>query len=211
MDHYDLTYFEWQNNLTYVQDRRRQGDSFFKLFEIPSTDSTIADFGAGGGNMIGGMTRVRERWTVDVNPHARNYAQTEYGLHAVEYPEDLPDNYFDVIFSTSAMEHMECPVQELRELYKKVKPGGKIIVGIKNEATWMFNEYTAADIHNHLYTWHKQSLGNLLTSAGFVVSKITPGRDTIGEVVNRCEKLKFDHHDCFLYHYAYAVKPFNPN
>lgn len=207
VSHYDERYFQWQNNLTYVQARRHQGETFIQMFEIPRSARTVADFGAGGGHVIGGMTNIPERWIVDVNPYARKYAETEYGLHAVAYPEDLPDNFFDVIFSISAIEHMECPIQELREVFKKIKPGGKIVVGIKNEGPWLFNEYSRNDINNHLYTWHKQSLGNLLKAAGFHVSHINPVRNGLEEALSRCKKINFDHYDCFLYLYAYGEKP----
>ena len=81
----------------------------------------------------------------------------------------------NLIFSTSVLEHVECPIQELRELRRKLKVGGRIAIGIKNEGPELWTGWKWYNRDNHLWPWNSMLLGNLLRSAGFYVDAMNVG------------------------------------
>lgn len=98
-----------------------------KLLQTKPTD-IVADLGAGGGHILA-VLNVSRRIAIEINPIARASQQKVYPglMESVTYPEDLKDASVDIAFSTSAIEHFECPLYELRELYKKTKVGGRVV------------------------------------------------------------------------------------
>lgn len=97
---------------------------------VKETDS-VADLGAGGGHILATLN-VRKRIAVEVNDAARLSIQESYPgkIESYQYPEDVPNDSIDILFSTSALEHFECPLTELREMSKKVKHGGRVVSGL---------------------------------------------------------------------------------
>ena len=57
---------------------------------------------------------------------------------------DFPDNEFDFVFSISVLEHVKNPKKALQEMYRVLKPGGKLLLGI---------DYFHAPGGNHLYDY----------------------------------------------------------
>lgn len=88
----------------------------------------VVDLGAGGGHILA-VLNVSKRIAVEVNDVARQSIETNYPgkIRSVQYPEDLSDNSVDLVFSTSAIEHFECPLTEMREIARKMKKGGRIV------------------------------------------------------------------------------------
>ena len=41
---------------------------------------------------------------------------------------NFPDNEFDLVFSNSVLEHVKNPKKALQEMYRVIKPGGKLLV-----------------------------------------------------------------------------------
>ena len=71
------------------------------------------------------------------------------------------------------MEHIECPIQELAELRRKLIPGGRIVVGVKNEGVELWKNWKSNNRDNHLWTWNYMLLaGNTLRAAGFAVDAV---------------------------------------
>lgn len=99
--------------------------------------SVVADLGAGGGHILAALD-IKTRIAVEVNGLARLAMEKLYPgkIKSYEYPEDVPDNSVDLLFSTSAIEHFECPLTELREMAKKVKVGGRIVSCLFSNSLW---------------------------------------------------------------------------
>lgn len=72
---------------------------------------------------------MSRRYAVEVSDVARDAMEGAYPglIRSVQYPEQLPDKSIDLLFSTSAIEHVECPLTEMRELARKVKKGGRAV------------------------------------------------------------------------------------
>jgi 2-polyprenyl-3-methyl-5-hydroxy-6-metoxy-1,4-benzoquinol methylase len=161
--HYNEQYFAWQKQvgeLTGIY-----GNQFYKDY-IKLTDKVL-DFGCGGGSLLAHL-QCTERWGLEINENAIKHAQSK-GVQVKSDIKDLPDNYFDVLISSHAFEHVDRPLDMLKELYSKLKPGGTIVIIVPNEKKW---KYDPNDINQHLYTWSEMSLGNLAKRAGYSIVKV---------------------------------------
>ena len=67
---------------------------------------------------------AKEKTGIEINDFARAEAK-KLGINSVKNIRDIPDDYADVIISTSVLEHVENPFEILRELKDKLKDGGK--------------------------------------------------------------------------------------
>ena len=57
---------------------------------------------------------------------------------------NFPDNEFDLVFSNSVLEHVKNPKKALQEMYRVIKPGGKLLLGV---------DYFHSPGGNHLYDY----------------------------------------------------------
>jgi len=74
------------------------------------------------------------------------------------------DNFFDIIFSKSVIEHLKTPDSFIKEIYRVLKPGGTAIVMTPDWQSQMkifYNDYT----HVHPYT--ETGIKDLLEISGF--------------------------------------------
>ncbi len=166
VQHYDKDYFEWQKHLGQFGGVANQ----IKFRDFIRANEKVLDFGCGGGYLLSSFENI-ERYGVEINPDASQVA-TSNGLTCFADSSLLPKSFFDLIISNNALEHTENPLQELRNLYASLKPGGRICMivplDIKSYA------YKPNDINFHLFSWSPMNLGNLLDCAGFQVIKSEP-------------------------------------
>lgn len=163
-EYYDEIYFEWQQRIGEFGGRIKA-----KMFEQHvNKDSVVVEFGSGGGYLLKKL-EAKEKIGIEINETARKNAET-LGIKSVRTIDEIEDEYADVIISTSVLEHVEDPLGALRELYKKLKHGGKIVFHVPNESCE--TEYSRSEINNHIYTWNCLNLGNLFKKAGYFVHKV---------------------------------------
>jgi ubiquinone/menaquinone biosynthesis C-methylase UbiE len=120
--HYDADYFEWQAVLGRKKARQH---NWRRVYGAAKNDS-ILDFGAGTGAILASLgTNVRRKIAVEFSDVARNYMRHNHpDIQLHKYPESVPSGSVSLVVSTSVIEHVECPVQELAELRRKLVPGG---------------------------------------------------------------------------------------
>jgi SAM-dependent methyltransferase len=82
---------------------------------------------------------------------------------------EVPDEIADVVISNHALEHIPYPMEALRQLRRKLKPGGTLALCVPLDDWRTHKRYDPDDRNHHLYTWTVQLLGNLLHEAGFSV------------------------------------------
>ena len=166
---YDEKYFAWQHTLG---EQKAKHTNWTRLLHINGSD-TVLDYGAGTGAILSSLKGNGRRVAVEYNVHARRYMNTKHpSIATYQYPEQVPLKSIDVIMSTSVIEHVECPIQELRALRMALRDGGRVAIGIKNEGMELWRAWRSDNRDNHLYTWNSMLLGNLLRAAGFVVDRI---------------------------------------
>ena len=157
--HYDDDYFDWQSPIGEFGGWANQT----KFSDYISKEDAVLDFGCGGGFLLKNMS-CKKRVGVEINPAAADKAKTN-GVEVYKSVEDVPDDYVDVIVSDNALEHTLRPLDELKALRNKLKPGGKIIFVVPCES--ITRSYKPNDINHHLYSWSPMCIGNLFTEAGY--------------------------------------------
>lgn len=162
--YYDEQYFSYQKQMGEFGGKIKVG-MFLPYIE---KDMVVVEFGSGGGYLLHNIM-AKEKTGIEINDFARAEAK-KLGINSVKYIRDIPDDYADVIISTSVLEHVENPFEILRELKDKLKDGGKIIFHVPNESC--DTEYCRSEINNHLYTWNCLTLGNLFKAAGYFVHSV---------------------------------------
>lgn len=159
--HYNARYFAWQAPMGEFGGWA----NLSKFRKYVAADSRVLDFGCGGGFLLKNLA-CRKRVGVEVNPAAAEMARKN-GVEVFTRVADVPDDYVDVVISNSALEHALRPLDELKSLYGKLVPGGKIVFVVPCEAVSL--RYRPNDVNHHLYTWSPMCLGNLFQEAGFSV------------------------------------------
>ena len=116
-----------------------------KLYS-PAQGLHILDAGCGTGNFSIKLCKMGCKVTgIDISEDmlaiARNKVR-QGGLNAIFYKMDIyhlnfPDNYFDGIYSMAAFEFIHQPQEAYNELYRVLKPGGKLLIGaINRNSAW---------------------------------------------------------------------------
>lgn len=161
--HYNSTYWEYQREIGQIgADLNR-----WKFAAHISPEDTVVDFGCGGGFLLAGIDCARR---IGVEPgDAPRAAAIESGLEMFATASSLPTGVADVVISNHALEHALRPLDELRELHRALKPGGRAILVVPIDDWRSQHRYTPSELNHHLYTWTPLLLGHLLSEAGFVV------------------------------------------
>ena len=133
----------------------------FKRFVGP--DDVVLDFGCGGGYMLANLN-CKHKIGFDINQDALESAR-KLGCETYTNLSLIESQSIDIIISNSALEHTPTPFEDLKELLRCLKPGGKAIFRVPHETLrW---EYMPNDWNYHLFTWSPMALGNLFNEAGW--------------------------------------------
>jgi SAM-dependent methyltransferase len=161
---YDGEYFQWQRKIGEFE----AAVGLYKFSKFVKPEDRVIDFGCGGGYMLRSF-KCKDRIGIEINENARHFAQ-EAGAHVVRSANEIEDDWADVIISDNVLEHTTCPLYELRILYRKLKPSGKIVFVIPHEIKI---SWKPGNRNQHLYTWSPMCAGNLFTAAGFNIEEIS--------------------------------------
>ncbi len=111
----------------------------------PPAGSKILDAGCGTGNFSIKLSKLGCIVSgIDISPDMLNIARNKNkGELSVDYLEmdfrklDFPDASFDGVFSMAAFEFIEEAEKAYQELYRVLKPGGKLLIGtINKDGSW---------------------------------------------------------------------------
>ncbi len=140
----------------------------------------LLDFGCGGGSFLKRM--ADQGWDVtglDANVGAVQSVQEELGLNAVAgtLPHgDLRIGSFEIVTLWHSIEHVHEPLEILREAYRLLVPGGKVILACPNIESWGFRRYGVdwfgLDLPRHLTHFTADTLTGMLQTAGFQVESL---------------------------------------
>lgn len=169
MTHYDDKYYTWQKSIGEVGGILNK----FKFDEEVDKNEVLMDFGCGGGYLLDQFSN-NKKIGFEINKSAWEDIKSK-NIHPVDNFDDIQDNSIGIIISNHALEHVQEPLSIIKNLYKKLKIGGKIILVVPCEQP---NDigfyYRKNDINQHLFTWCPMTLGNLFTLAGFEVRSCVP-------------------------------------
>lgn len=163
MEHYDEKYFSWQKSMGMMGAKLNK----FLFSDHINENDFVLDFGCGGGYLLKELN-CANKMGVEINKAGRVNASSLH-INTVENISEVENDWATVIISNHALEHVDRPLDIIKELIPKVKTGGKIIFVTPFERT---NEYRPNDINYHLYTWSPMNLGNLFHRAGLEILEV---------------------------------------
>jgi Methylase involved in ubiquinone/menaquinone biosynthesis len=139
---------------------------YFRPHVTPS--SVCAEFGASSGNILGALN-CAHKVGIELNACARDWGSKNLGLAYVERTSELRSDSFDFVYTTSVLEHVECPLCEIREIYRVLHKGGIFVAQVPGMAPPSM-KFKSNDINKHLQVFGALELGNTLVGAGFTVT-----------------------------------------
>jgi SAM-dependent methyltransferase len=140
-------------------------------FEIIK-DSKLLDLGCGRGEFLSGFSNEGlDCYGVDftnsalINCPNASIKQADIENDGLPYP----DNYFDVIFSKSVIEHFHNPDFLVKEIFRSLKPGGLAIIMVPS---WEYNYKIYFEDHTHRSPFMRPALKDILMMHGFLKIKV---------------------------------------
>jgi len=127
----------------------------------------LLDIGSGKGNHLVGFSRNKiDCYGIDKRDEAvninKNFIIKECDLEKQKFPYD--DNFFDIVFSKSVIEHVENADNFLSETYRVLKKNGIIIFLTPD---WGTHYKTFWDDYTHVKAWTRKALQNALLIHNF--------------------------------------------
>lgn len=140
------------------------------------------DFGCGGGAHLKKLKKEHPAWHfygLDNNDFAcEQTKQKGFEVFCGDIAEiELPENFFDVVNMSHALEHLNDPKRALLKVNGILKKGGKVIIALPNFdslAAKLFKKYwQALEAPRHLFFFTPRTAALLLKQAGLAVNGIS--------------------------------------
>ncbi|MBC8444049.1 class I SAM-dependent methyltransferase [Candidatus Woesearchaeota archaeon] len=102
----------------------------------------ILDAGVGNGYILKDISDQNRKVGIDLNPRALTYCREnlrgEFISTNLEQKLPFKNNSFDIIICTETIEHMQKPDSLIKEFYRILKKGGKLIVTTNNYDSFLW-------------------------------------------------------------------------
>ena len=141
-------------------------------------EKVIGDFGCGGGSFLG-LVRGVAKQTIAVEPFEHYHSWLKERGHKVfRWGKEVPEGILDIAVSFDTIEHIEDPVNFLKEIYSSLKPGGvaHIITPNRNEILMQLHAERYRSFYYrtaHLWYFENKSLTWAVDRAGFLDVEVT--------------------------------------
>jgi len=160
--------------LLYLAPARRTYLDFNVMYLPAQPQGRLLDVGCGSGTQIEMMHSIG--WSAEGVDHdavavkhaRRKGLRVNLGtLEAQEYPE----YHFDAVVMSHVIEHVHNPLRLMKECYRILKSGGRVVLVTPNGKSWghrMFQDaWLGLDPPRHLHVFTPRSLCQLVERAGF--------------------------------------------
>jgi SAM-dependent methyltransferase len=132
----------------------------------------VLDIGAaGGGNTAMMAARGWRAVATDISPEAVSllHAAGLNALHADARELPLPDASFDLVTAFDVLEHIHQDDQAAAEIYRVLKPGGTVLIGVPCDMSlWSLHDVAVS----HVRRYERDELVKVISGAGFVVENV---------------------------------------
>lgn len=140
---------DWRDSLTIYRD---------VINQQTNTETRILDIGCGHGDFLKPVyDKTPHTYGVDPDQEALD-KNTLIKNKVVGVVENLPfeSNFFDLVVSEFVLEHLDNPNKAFREIYRVLKPGGKVVFLTPN--VWNYNVWIIRMIPNGLHDFFTRKL-----------------------------------------------------
>jgi SAM-dependent methyltransferase len=137
----------------------------FQRYEIKQ-GMTLLDAGCGRGDFMIEFQKLGLE-TIGLDLVRSNLNNLEIKINKVNFETDrfpLPDNSVDIVFSKSVVEHLRNTENYLKEAYRVLRPGGKIILMTPD---WQSQRYVFYYDYTHIRPYISPGIENMLTIFDF--------------------------------------------
>lgn len=146
----------------------------------PHQPGSLLDVGCATGLFLNQMRQKEWQVTgVELSSYAAEYARQTFGLHVITGTLEetaLPTDSFDVVTLWDVLEHVVDPKETLLEIARVLKPGGMLLLGLPNPASFEARLFGASwvgwDRPRHLHLFTPTVLENYLHATGFKLDVI---------------------------------------
>ena len=132
----------------------------------------ILDVGCGTGANLEMLSEYGQAEGVDISDEALEFCRKK-GLNVTKgSAENLPheDETFDLVTGLDVIEHLDDDVAGLSEMYRVLRPGGKILIFVP-AFMWLWG--VQDDISDHRIRYTRSQIVERVKNAGFSVSRAT--------------------------------------
>jgi SAM-dependent methyltransferase len=142
----------------------------------------LLDVGCATGVFLDAIRRLGWQVTgVETSVAASQYARRRFALsvHTGELRDaGLPDRAMDAVTMWDVLEHVQEPLDTLRELARVIRPGGSLLLTLPNPNSWearLLGRYWPGwDLPRHLCLFVPELISRCLAACGFDVISISP-------------------------------------
>ena len=123
----------------------------------------VVDFGG----RLGEKTRkIGNVTVVEIDGTARK-AMAGMGVQCKERLDSFKDGEIDTIYCSHVLEHLETPLDYLRLFYRKLKPGGRLVMVLPTENQVFEPHGELVDENGHIAVYNAMSAQTCIKRAGF--------------------------------------------
>jgi SAM-dependent methyltransferase len=148
------------------------------------TQLDILDVGCGSGsNSLALAAKGHKVRGVDISEEGiARYRSHGFEGHVTDLESgiDYPDATFDLAFCSEVIEHMTSPEILAAEMFRVLKPGGRLVLSTPNSAFWLYRAlgmigFTVSELQHpkHFQFFSRRSLLKLLRKPGFAPLLLT--------------------------------------
>jgi 2-polyprenyl-3-methyl-5-hydroxy-6-metoxy-1,4-benzoquinol methylase len=154
-------------------------DSAAMYLPAPHGEAKVLDVGCGSGVLLARMKSLGwETEGVEIDPGGVEAARARgVTVHQGQLADaQFPDNHFDAVHSAHVIEHVYDPVALLRECFRILKPGGRLVVITPNTQGWGHRLFGRAwlnlDPPRHLILFNARTLRVAAEKQGFTIKRL---------------------------------------
>ena len=151
---------------------RHVDDSSFtasKFTSFVSETDIVLDFGCGTGEVLDSIN-ASTKIGIEINEPSLAIARQK-SLSLYTDLSEIPSCSIDLAITHHALEHVSDPYPVLQQLYRVLKREGRFVGFVPAEICIHPRFFSwSADPNHHIFSWTPLSFGNLVQSAGFLVS-----------------------------------------
>jgi len=177
-EHYDEAYFLKHSAGLLAQQRMKMYQIEIGDFEKVVPRGRILDLGCGGGFLLNTLGNHWEKYGVEVNPSAAEFARKHFGLKVTTgtfQEAHFSDEFFDVVEIRGVIEHLPDPKEVLLEAHRVLKKGGIVSINTPNIGSFVARLYKEkfglVEPPVHIYYFSTKTISRMLEAIGFRVVK----------------------------------------
>ena len=158
---------------------RDELDSAAMYLRAPRAAAKVLDVGCGSGVLLARMKALGwDAAGVELDPGGVEAARARgVAVHQGQLADaKFPDNHFDAVHSAHVIEHVYDPVALIKECFRILKPGGRLVIITPNTASWGHRKFGRSwlnlDPPRHLILFNARTLRVAAEKQGFVIERL---------------------------------------